>query len=505
MNSACSLARSVFCRILPAALAGSAIVLGGIALWRLSAYPLEWHARRPEFLLFAALLATGGLVSAILLAALARLHRRNAATAERERGLAVERDRFLQKIYELNTKIDGLVTVREIHRTVNLGSRVERIRRILTAIATLAEAEEIALFTAERTGIRPAAYLRGGARAELFLYFDRDPGEGSRWRTRGVTATSAAGRLVIRGVLTAAARGRGRARDVGSLELSADTPTLPEAGAPDPTAILSWYLAHAARGTLRAGGRLAEIPGHGRGFRVEDARSDGVDIVFPLLTAGGIIGALSIRLSGPAVEKIPSIEAVLEESAAHLALALREERSRERAKRDGLTGFLVRRYLLPDLSEAVGRARKGRRKGERALSFLLLDVDHFKAVNDRYGHQTGDAVLREIARAARKSLRGGVKAYRYGGEEFAVVIPGASLPQALRAAERIRRAVERARFRSEAGEELPVTVSVGVAELDGVPGPEELISRADRALYAAKEAGRNRVIAWSVDLAVRKS
>ena len=126
---------------------------------------------------------------------------------------------------------------------------------------------------------------------------------------------------------------------------------------------------------------------------------------------------------------------------------------------------------------------------------LMLDVDHFKTINDQWGHQVGDAALTLIA----QTLRGRVRVFdsiaRYGGEEFVVVMPGTGELDALSAAERLRGAIEELRFVPETGLSHRLTVSVGVACC--VPGasmtPERLIQAADQALYAAKRAGRNRV------------
>jgi diguanylate cyclase (GGDEF)-like protein len=129
------------------------------------------------------------------------------------------------------------------------------------------------------------------------------------------------------------------------------------------------------------------------------------------------------------------------------------------------------------------------------MALLMLDVDHFKQINDRWGHQVGDQALTLIAQTLRTRIRVFDSIARYGGEEFVVVMPGTNELDALSAAERLRGAVEELRFVPEPGLAHPLTVSVGIACLQ--PGsrstPERLIQAADQALYAAKRAGRNRV------------
>jgi diguanylate cyclase (GGDEF)-like protein len=169
--------------------------------------------------------------------------------------------------------------------------------------------------------------------------------------------------------------------------------------------------------------------------------------------------------------------------------ALRET-LQEEAIRDALTGLHNRRHADAVLETAV--------TAQEPFVVLLLDVDHFKAVNDRYGHHGGDQVLRAISRVLGLSVRTGDVVARWGGEEFLVLLPGASLEGAIARAEQIRSACAQA-TQGPAGEgarRLPaVTVSVGVASFPacGSSG-EKIVAAADAALYAAKAAGRNRVL-----------
>jgi two-component system cell cycle response regulator len=164
----------------------------------------------------------------------------------------------------------------------------------------------------------------------------------------------------------------------------------------------------------------------------------------------------------------------------------------EMAVVDQLTGLNNRRYLETHLPALVRQAIHR----DRALSLMLVDVDHFKAVNDTYGHHSGDEVLKELAQRLRRAIRGIDLACRYGGEEFVVVMPDTAAADARAAAERIRQFVAAEPFALASGRSLVVTISAGVATVDRPDETtESVIARADRALYRAKGEGRNRVVA----------
>ena len=167
------------------------------------------------------------------------------------------------------------------------------------------------------------------------------------------------------------------------------------------------------------------------------------------------------------------------------------EQTKDTAMRDGLTGLYNRRAFDEHLTHAIGR--EGRQEGGR-FALLLIDIDHFKKLNDTFGHPAGDAALRHTAALLHGHLRAADQDARFGGEEFAVIVAGADEAGALHLAERIRQGIEKGQVIFD-GARLSVTVSVGVAvwPRDGASGPE-LVVAADRALYAAKQAGRNRVL-----------
>lgn len=160
---------------------------------------------------------------------------------------------------------------------------------------------------------------------------------------------------------------------------------------------------------------------------------------------------------------------------------------------DPLTGLNNRRFLETHLTQALDKAA---RKGQ-PLSLMILDIDHFKAVNDTYGHDAGDEVLKVFARRIKRVLRGADLVCRLGGEEFVVVMPDTPLPIAARVAERVRAAVENERFPtdSKGSRTIPVTTSIGIAERGAEADADALLHRSDKALYASKSAGRNRVTA----------
>lgn len=164
---------------------------------------------------------------------------------------------------------------------------------------------------------------------------------------------------------------------------------------------------------------------------------------------------------------------------------------------DVLTGWYNRRYLTVRLGEELARAR---RNGSR-LVCLMLDLDHFKRVNDSWGHAAGDTVLREIAQRIESQVRTSDVAARYGGEEFVVLLPDTDVASAMLLAERIRTAVSASSVHLPNGDSVTITASIGIAEVQPQPDDEDLktvgdslIARADVALYAAKSAGRDRVM-----------
>jgi len=173
---------------------------------------------------------------------------------------------------------------------------------------------------------------------------------------------------------------------------------------------------------------------------------------------------------------------------------LREIRrqSIELAATDPLTGLHNRRYLAAHLSRQITRSKETR----KPCTVLILDIDHFKRINDTYGHQAGDEVLKALADSFKFNIRGIDLACRYGGEEFVIVMPETELAVAEKVAERLREAIAERHFKTGEGKpEIPVTASIGIATLDpATDTAQSLIERADKALYEAKASGRNKVV-----------
>ncbi len=230
---------------------------------------------------------------------------------------------------------------------------------------------------------------------------------------------------------------------------------------------------------------------------------DLLSFVVPLDSDQGPIGVMKVSLEMVGApeeqeEKSEHFERMLRDLSRHISLAVKTTLLQDQAHSDTMTGLYNKGYFLDQLPRFVHFAQ---RKSD-PLALIMLDIDHFKSINDNYGHLTGDRILEALARILKSNLRKYDTAYRYGGEELAVILPSASLSQALKLGERIRKKVESRTFRGEKKERIRLTVSIGVAELsEEMSDPSKLISRADQALYKAKEAGRNQVQALAAEAA----
>ena len=169
-----------------------------------------------------------------------------------------------------------------------------------------------------------------------------------------------------------------------------------------------------------------------------------------------------------------------------LSIQERRELLKDKAYKDLLTG-LYRREILNDLIEK--EFYRSKRYGYH-FSILMIDIDDFKKVNDTYGHLVGDKVLKKVAETTKKTIRKSDVAIRYGGEEFLIILPHTDLEAAKIAAERIRKNIEKLDV-----DGVKVTVSVGIADNSLSPKLEDLIRKADQALYIAKRTGKNKVVA----------
>jgi len=260
---------------------------------------------------------------------------------------------------------------------------------------------------------------------------------------------------------------------------------------------------------VRRGHRHEVYPGSGapvcRHFRAGDDPVYAVCV--PFVQRGEMFGVLCVSVPSNSLELFSTYEQrsgdqivagvarVAEIVAGRMALSLANVRLRDRLRtqsiRDALTGLFNRRFLDETLVREVGRAK---REGA-ALSLIMLDMDHFKAFNDRHGHEAGDRVLARVGRLIDRTFRESDVGCRYGGEEFAVVLPHSDGTNAAERAEVLRSVMEETSFQVPGGKSETVTVSCGVVEMDARhESAEELLGAADAALYAAKREGRNRVV-----------
>ena len=223
-------------------------------------------------------------------------------------------------------------------------------------------------------------------------------------------------------------------------------------------------------------------------------------LVVPLIVGARVVGTLALWSRQEALftaddEQI--IEMMASQVATAVAAASSHQRSQEQAHTDALTELPNRRQLAKDTDERFSPAISQR----RSIAVAMIDIDHFKRFNDEFGHKTGDVTLQKVASVLRESLREDDLVYRYGGEEFTIVLEGATEQDAMQRLERVRIAVARTPLTGDALQPVgPVTISIGLATYDGGADFETLIKRADAALYQAKWEGRNLTRAWAPGL-----
>lgn len=214
---------------------------------------------------------------------------------------------------------------------------------------------------------------------------------------------------------------------------------------------------------------------------------------------GPVIGALTVgsreaALFSPQQQKV--LELIATTLATKLDLAQAHEKIRELATQDGLTGLATRRVFNDRIESMLQRAERAEPEAGR-MALIMMDVDHFKKLNDTYGHPFGDEVLKQVAKVVQRAVRKVDLAARYGGEEFVVLLEDANEEGALLLAERIRKDVESLRFENS-GREVRVTISLGIAAFPRDGGlAADLKNNADKALYKAKHDGRNRTVTYS--------
>jgi diguanylate cyclase (GGDEF)-like protein len=260
----------------------------------------------------------------------------------------------------------------------------------------------------------------------------------------------------------------------------------------DPSSIAS--MAAKNKLALPAGGewRERDVPVFSHPMRIKDYESL---LVVPLIVKDQVIGTFTVAAQRPAAfptDRREMLGVIANQVATSMQNARMYEVVEEQATTDGLTGLVNHRTFQERFSAMLGRAERR----SFAVSLLLTDIDHFKKVNDTYGHPTGDEVLRRVAAILKASARKIDIVARYGGEEFAIVLEGTDRAGARQLAERIRQEVSQQTFASPKGS-FQATLSIGVAGYpDDAREKAEIIARADQSLYAAKHGGRNRTVCW---------
>ena len=245
---------------------------------------------------------------------------------------------------------------------------------------------------------------------------------------------------------------------------------------------------------LRRGGAFVKEPGS-RLRCAHAAPSEHELLCVPMVAQGEILGSIHLRLHEGHRADLETRRALAASMGEQLGLAMANFRLRETLRnqsiRDPLTNLYNRRYVQESLEREVHRARRNK----RPVSVVMLDVDHFKSFNDTFGHDAGDAVLKAVASVFKSNVRKEDIVCRYGGEEFMLVLPDASLDNAGRRAEFVRSAVEEMHVTHDGRKLDEVTLSMGVASFPSHGQTwEEVVAAADAALYKAKRAGRNRVV-----------
>jgi diguanylate cyclase (GGDEF)-like protein len=225
----------------------------------------------------------------------------------------------------------------------------------------------------------------------------------------------------------------------------------------------------------------------------DDAVSDaaGPDPIVEAIPFGDqVLGSFALAPCTEArTQELLLVKTIARELGAALRMASLVEESRLMATTDALTGLVNRRAFADWAMRELHRTQRY----QDSMSFILLDVDHFKHINDRFGHAAGDLVLGSVARLLLDGVRNCDVVARWGGEEFVLALPSTGLAGAREVAERARKRLETAEIVTELGERIPVTASFGVAQLGPNERIEQVVDRADRAMYVAKSSGRNRV------------
>lgn len=415
---------------------------------------------------------------------------------------ALENDRR-----RLQQQVESLTADREISRAASQHtSFADFLDEIAGVVHDLAGARALSVFLTDEasTGPVPRAYYSLSRATELCLSIsdaggvmlmeameDDDDGavDAELLRARRLNVTPRGAQVVVSGTLTF------QSADIGLARL-----TLQHMDSEMVPAIETIEMLMAAElGRVRLDStNVLEAMMHRQPIHY-DAQKRLVDLACPLGVGEEQIGVVKVRFDCRAdaddgARLLGERSRLLADSAKHIARAIRSERIYQQTIKDALTGLFNKRHMMTQLEGYFNVARRHRTH----LSMILVDIDHFKSVNDTHGHLTGDMVLRDVGSILVDTVRSGDTPCRYGGEELAVILPEGSLQGSLELAERLRQRIEEWDFTTDKGEKLKVTASFGVAEFTAdMRRLEDLIARADAALYESKTGGRNRVTAWT--------
>jgi diguanylate cyclase (GGDEF)-like protein len=237
------------------------------------------------------------------------------------------------------------------------------------------------------------------------------------------------------------------------------------------------------------------VPGPNAMETCKESRSR---MCIPLISFGQVLGVLVLDSQRPDAFNLGDarpLESVADICATAIQNAHYVDRVRHLANIDGLTGIFNRRYFEKQIADELERSRRY----DAELTVMMVDIDHFKRLNDEFGHLLGDEVLRQVSSIFSQQLRKNDVVCRYGGEEFGILLPQTNFHQALAVAEKLRKVVEAWQF---PGVPRPVTISAGISSCPAHGATrDEVVKAADAALYSAKQSGRNRVIVAPVDRA----
>ncbi len=398
----------------------------------------------------------------------------------------------LRKMYDHLTKtMENLTGMREIQVSARLESFSDKLRNVLGTVHAATEARSLTIYIESHrgSGAFPKAHLRRdphgvGFSGEIFIFLDEElPLES----------------LAQKGLFNADRLVMSSPGEIHGLLLAGDR----VAGSLVFRSFHAEPLDAAACETLRA--RLAEyaLPTQGvvecwntRRVSTLDKPESAYASV-PIISERLTIGVLLAEFAVPLQERESFWSEMharhmdtLREFGCNIGQPIKREELYEMAIKDGLTGLFNKAHFEMQLNDHFHRMQRYKRD----LSLIQMDIDHFKSVNDKYGHLMGDQVLKGVARILSDNVRRSDIAFRVGGEEMCVLLVETSIGEALGVAEKLRAILERAEFPLKNNGQLKVTASFGVADLNsGARRPEDLIEMADAALYRAKAAGRNRV------------